>query len=162
MTDALAEYRAFLDAAGVLRHNVEVAARAPRPNGPSMNEVRVAVADALSAGWRLPEVEPISDEPLPSTVSDQEWHRVFAGLCNWIGESEYYSTNPSLRGEATQEVMTGSVADDLADIWRDLKDALEADRQGVAWQDVVWQIRFDLQTHWGKHAVELLRALQDL
>lgn len=121
----------------------------------------MAVANALSAGWRLPEVDPISDEPLPSTVCNEEWHRVFAGLSDWNGESEYYSTNPNLRGEETQEVMTGSVSDDLADIWRDLKDALEADRQGAPWQEVVWQTRFDLQTHWGKHAVDVLRALQD-
>lgn len=162
MTNGLPEYRAFLDAARRLRHTVEVAAKVRRPQGPSVNEVRVAVADVLSAGWRLPEVEPITDEPLPSAVSHEEWHGVFAGLCEWIGELEYYSTNQDLRGKDAQDVALGSVADDLADIWRDLTDALEADEQGTAWQEVAWQIRFGLQTHWGKHAVEVLRALHDL
>ena len=159
MTHALAEYRAFLNAAGVLRHTVEVASR---PNGPSVNDFRVAVADALSAVWRLPEVDPVSDEPLPSTVSNEEWHRVFAGLCDWIGESDYYSTNPNLRGEETQEVMTESVADDLADIWRDLKDALEADRQGAPWQEVVWQTRFDLRPTGASTQLTYWRAARPL
>ncbi len=162
VSNGLAEHRDFLDAARRLRHTVEVAARAPRPGGPSVNEVRAAVAYVLSAGWRLVEVEPITEEPLPSAVSSEEWHRVFAGLCEWIGEFEYYSTNPKLRGREAQEVTTGSVADDLADIWRDLTDALEADANGTAWQEVAWQVRFGLQTHWGKHAVEVLRALHHL
>jgi len=87
---------------------------------------------------------------------------VFAGLCDWIGELEYYSTNQDLRGEEAQDVTTGSVADDLADIWKDLTDALEADSHGTPWQEVAWETRFGLQTHWGKHAVEVLRALHNL
>ncbi len=162
VTNGLAEYRVFLDAARRLQHTVEVAAKVPLPEGPSVNEVRMVVAEVLSAGWRLAEVEPITDELLPSAVSQQQWCAVFAGLCDWIGEFEYYSTNLVLRGRDGDDVTLGSVADDLADIWRDLTDALEADKQGVSWQDVAWEVRFGLQTHWGKHAVEVLRALHDL
>lgn len=162
MTTPPAEYRVFLDAAEGLCQVVMSAAAGSDAARPSVNEVRIAVADTLAAGWRLPDVEPATDKPLPSTVSDDEWHSVFAGLSDWIGESEYYSTNQTIRGRGTRKVTTGSVSDDLADIWRDLDKYLKSHREATPWQDVVWQIRFDLRTHWGTHAVEVLRALHTI
>lgn len=52
------------------------------------------------------------------------------GLGGWIGDFERYSTNQDLRGKEAQDVTTGSVADDLADIWKDLTVVLEADGRG--------------------------------
>jgi len=62
-------------------------------------------------------------------------------LGGWIGDFERYSTNQDLRGKEVQDVTTGSVADDLADIWKDLTVVLEADGRGTAWQEVAWQVR---------------------
>lgn len=162
MTEPPSEYQAFLDAAAVLCQMVESAARASPAERPSINGVRVAIADALAAAWRLPDIEPTSDEPSPSWVSDDDWHGVFLGVSGWIGEYEYYSTNQTLRGRGARKVATGSVADDLADIWRELRNCLEADRRATPWQDAAWQIQFGLHTHWGTHAVEALRALHAL
>jgi len=53
------------------------------------------------------------------------------------------------------------VADDLADIWRDLRTGLNAMATESRWEDVGWEWRFGLQTHWGKHAVDALAALHD-
>ncbi len=156
------EYRFFLDSAAVLCGLIESVAEPSVAERPSVNRVRVAVAEVLAAGWRLPEVEPGPDEFEVPEISHEEWHRVFAGVQEWIGEFEYYSTNQVLRGRGTRKVTTGSVADDLADIWRDLRSSLEAERQGMSWRDAAWQARLDLDTHWGTHAVEVLRALHRL
>lgn len=52
------------------------------------------------------------------------------------------------------EVMVGDAIDDLADIYNDLS--------GVAWllqngseADAIWQFRFDFQSHWGRHLLNL-------
>lgn len=71
------------------------------------------------------------------------------------------TSNLEIRGEGAEEVSLGSLADDLADIWRDLRAGLDALEGGSQWQDVAWEWRFGLQTHWGRHAVEALRALHD-
>lgn len=53
----------------------------------------------------------------------------------------------------------GDLADDLADIWRDLKEGLllfdkgERNAGGFSWQD-----SFD--THWGQHAADALAVIQ--
>jgi len=51
-------------------------------------------------------------------------------------------------------VMVGDAIDDLADIYKDLS--------GVAWllengndADALWQFRFDFQSHWGRHLLNL-------
>ncbi|MGC3992924.1 MAG: DUF5063 domain-containing protein [Propionicimonas sp.] len=156
------EYRAFLDAAGVLCGLIESVAEPSVAERPSVNRVRVAVAEVLAAGWRPPAVEPATGEFEVPEISHAEWRRVFAVVQEWIGESEYYSTNQVLRGRGTRTVTVGSVADDLADIWRDLRSSLEAERHDMSWRDAVWQARFDLETHWGTHALEVLRALHSL
>ena len=53
----------------VLRQALESSAQ-PSQGAPSAIEVSVAVADVLAAGWKLPDVEPMSDEPVPLAVSE--------------------------------------------------------------------------------------------
>jgi hypothetical protein len=51
------------------------------------------------------------------------------------------------------------IADDVADVWRDVKRGLLALGEGHRPDDVTWQWRFDFYSHWGRHATEALRAL---
>jgi hypothetical protein len=53
------------------------------------------------------------------------------------------------------------VPDVLADVWRDLRHGLSALAAGTRWEDVAWEWKFGLQTHWGKHAEGALVALHD-
>jgi hypothetical protein len=55
----------------------------------------------------------------------------------------------------------GSIADDLADTWRDLKQGLLALESGSPEADVVFSWRHDFTSHWGRHAVNALAALHD-
>jgi len=58
------------------------------------------------------------------------------------------------------EAISGSLADDIADIYRDLKKGLELKetypRQPEA---AIWQWRFGFYSHWGKHAMDALLAI---
>ena len=55
-----------------------------------------------------------------------------------------------------------SLADDLADIYRDVKNGLVAEQAGAAARpnDVLWTWRFAFESHWATHAADALRALQ--
>jgi len=57
--------------------------------------------------------------------------------------------------------MHGSLLDDLSDIWWDLKPGLYALDNGSEEQaaDVFWDWKESFRTHWGRHAIDALRAL---
>jgi hypothetical protein len=59
------------------------------------------------------------------------------------------------------EPMTGSLADDLSDIYGDLAPALRAFEVG-RYADAIWAWRFSLQGHAGTHLVSALRAIHQI
>ncbi len=98
-------------------------------------------------------------------MTHDRWHELNVSLTSFIGDrwnwyaaiSEPYD-DPS-RPEETAVV--GSLADDLADIYRDLSNGLamwEREEQSAA----IWQWRFTFIIHWGEHALGALQALHAL
>ncbi|HEY4009943.1 MAG TPA: DUF5063 domain-containing protein [Acidobacteriaceae bacterium] len=60
-----------------------------------------------------------------------------------------------------QDPLRTSVSDCMADIWSDLKpglEALETDRSHY-FDSAVWEWSFSFRTHWGRHAIDALRAI---
>jgi hypothetical protein len=110
--------------------------------------VRSALAELLASGLELPDTEP-SDAEMPEGLAHQEWSSTFAKVQTVLGE---------LPGGLEDYL---AVPDDLADVWRDLRQGLNALRSGTSWEDVSWEWKFGLQTHWGKHAEDALVALHD-
>lgn len=51
------------------------------------------------------------------------------------------------------------LADDLADIYFDMKGGLLALEAGAPAEDVLFEWRLGFQTHWGLHIVDALRAI---
>lgn len=76
-----------------------------------------------------------------------------------LGTFDYYYEvfDPFIR----DELVIGSLADDLADIYVDLREGIDLLEAGHP-NDAVWQRRFDYENHWGDHAVDALRALHRL
>jgi hypothetical protein len=59
---------------------------------------------------------------------------------------------------AGDQHLVGDVLDDLADVWRDVRQGLDAFRAGK--RDLAcWTWKFSFENHWGEHAVEALRVL---
>lgn len=55
--------------------------------------------------------------------------------------------------------VTGSLADDAADVYRDLKGGLTVIAEGGALENAVSEWRFGFDHHWGRHAADALHAL---
>ena len=56
-----------------------------------------------------------------------------------------------------------SVAEDLGDIYCDVKEGLLiGERFDVRPASVVWEWKFGLESHWGRHAVSVITALHTL
>lgn len=110
--------------------------------------VRSGLAELLASGLALPDTEP-SEVDLPEGPTQAKWASAFTSAQTTLGE---------LPGGPDAYL---SVPDELADVWRDLRRGLNALAADARWQDVAWEWKFGLQTHWGKHAEDALVALHD-
>ena len=89
-------------------------------------------------------------------ISDEEWNNMFKrfGALPFNYYSEYFS--PAKVAE--EEPVIGDIADDLADIYRDLKEGLELYETGHV-TEALWEWNQSFNSHWGRHASSALHAL---
>ena len=95
-------------------------------------------------------------------LTSKEWQILFKSLGRKLGRySRYWEIfNPYVR----DDVVASSLADDLADIYGDIKPGLQMYNQGPrgARNTAIWTWSVLLIYHWGHHATQALRALQQL
>ena len=109
----------------------------------------------------LPDLDPSDDTRLPRPITHDTWANTFKALAAALGPYQRYWEvyNPVAR--EADDVVSVSLADDLADIYRDLKNSLPAaelsDATGAT--DLVWEWRATFAEHWGQHLIDALRAI---
>ena len=109
------------------------------------------------AALRLPSpfLEP-SDSEAADRVDDQEFKKVFKWGArlpfNYYGEVFDSTVVPP------EEPVVGDLADDVADIYRDVITGLRLFEDG-RFNDASWEWGFTFQSHWGKHATDAIRAI---
>ena len=97
-------------------------------------------------------------------LSNDHWQVIFEHLRQVLGEDAHYVAffNPVGADAATDEPTHGDLADDLADVYRDLKPGLttwELSTDNYV-EDILFQwVHYGHVHHWGRHAVDALRAL---
>jgi hypothetical protein len=88
-----------------------------------------ALADSLaalvSAASQLPDVEP-TDTGLPHSSPPDGWSERYAAVQKTLGDWADYWTTLATHGDDASEAVPLALGDDLADIWRDLKEGLLA------------------------------------
>lgn len=108
----------------------------------------------------LPEVERINRNPTRKTVRQKidEWDRLYTSLKQKLGDwDSYMQVFDPTRDTAA---IPGSLADDIADIYRDLKERLVLKgTHGSEPEELIWEWKFGFQSHWGKHAMDALLAI---
>lgn len=129
---------------------------AEAPPGDQTSEALAArqlLADIYRFALDLPFAHPDSEETGPDSSAREAVYRRFGAL-----PFNYYSLVDPLIVPAADS-MTGDLADDLADIWSDLKVGITLHRASKVNEALhEWRWRFD--AHWGQHAVAALFALQ--
>jgi hypothetical protein len=109
---------------------------------------------------KLPDVESTDDE-FQREISHEEWSQMFARLQRKLGGNDlYWVIYDSMKTDLDKPV-AASLSDDLADIWRDLKNGLKqwSDGSPAMRQEIVWNWRFSFHHHWSNHAVDALRTI---
>jgi len=99
-----------------------------------------------------------SEKTHSAQMSDQEWKELYERLKRHLGDWDLYWQvfDPTTDRSAN----AGSLADDLADIYRDLKEGLIHQQVGrMRAEEIVWDWRLLFYSHWGKHAMDALLTL---
>jgi hypothetical protein len=132
-----------------------------------------ALPDIIAEAVRLPEIEfdegdeddglgpgaAAKDEP--AKKDSGEWARLFESLKEKLGDANLYwhIFNPT----KIEEPIYGSLADDIADIYGDLRKGLVLTKQGGKMaEEAIWEWRFGFYSHWGHHALSALRTLHEV
>ncbi len=114
----------------------------------------VLISRLLSEVIELPESAGQLDT---HNVADERYNEIVQLLKTNLQAGDYYTMMLDPYEVASQPVV-GSVCGDLADIWRGLKDGLEALGQGSL-ENATAQWRFSFANHWGDQATQILRPL---
>ena len=127
-------------------------------------QVRNALARVyLAAALLGPPGAVKTDDDAPSGRPDPSASRaLWARLSARFGEHDHYVDvfDPSQLTDGDTKAMAGSITQDLVEIDEDLAEAiawLEQDRP-----DVLWDVRWAFENHWGRHALACLRPLHQL
>jgi Domain of unknown function (DUF5063) len=134
-----------------------------------VESVLSALAQLYAAALLLPEPDGDQFSRVPDSfrMSHAEWQELWQAIGRLLGEARWYWAYFDPTAPPTSELgpVEGDLADDLADIYRDIKGGLLAWEAGedrwVAGAVYDWKWP-GLQSHWGVHAVGALRALHPL
>ena len=129
--------------------------------------------ELISEAVRLPDIdlygrdedadpnEDLSNKRVRAPMSPDEWNKLYELLKEKLGDANLYWTifDPT----ETNEAIYGSLADDIADIYRDLKEGLVlTEKRAATPEEVIWDWRFGFYSHWGDHAINALRTIHNL
>lgn len=117
--------------------------------------------DLYAAGLDLRPPEPVDESEPPASMTDDERAALHLRLAKEFGEFDIYwfTFDPYDHGSTP---VAGSLADDVADVYRDLSDGLAVLSSGGDLRTVLWEWRFGFDHHWGRHVAHALYAVYAL
>jgi hypothetical protein len=147
----------FAEAAQVYCELVENAASADKHN--FFERCFRLVSGLISLAIELPEID---GAPEDRAITHDSYAEIVRRIQVQTGNREYYRMVFAPWGPDSEELMYGSISDDLADIWRDLRNGLISLESGNL-NNAIWFWRFNFLYHWGPHhATQVLRPLFSL
>jgi hypothetical protein len=113
------------------------------------------------AGMKLPFAIGDDDTDSPESMTSDEWQALYERHGAKLGDVNDYSFmfDPY---DSTVTPVIGSLSDDAADVYRDLKDGLVVLTGGRALENAGWEWHFGFDNHWGRHTAHALYALHSL
>jgi hypothetical protein len=127
------------------------------PLADAVSEMRTARAllAELHAVIFLPDLE-TDDDVKPDDVSSEEWKSVVSRFANLPVDGYYLVFDPIESQE--HETVYATLADDLADIYRDIKYGLRLFDAGHL-AEATWEWKFHFKIHWGWHLLEAQKVV---
>jgi hypothetical protein len=149
-----------------------VDSRATLDKAEFLHQIYGILTELIVEAIRLPQVHFTDDENerqaakireacAKSRMKHEGWSTLYNSLQEKLGDWDLYWQvfDPTKDNEAIR----GSLADDIADIYRDVKDGIRLTETNQAPFDVIiFDWRFGFSSHWGNHAMNALRTIHFL
>ena len=161
MTRKLSEHphvRAFLETAMRYCEAIETGVEStPRA---LFEELEILLPQLIADVLRLPIVRRPGPMP-PDDDRPDRWRSLCQTLATFLGEHRRYWAVFDPASPQADDPMVGDLADDLADIYCDLRRGLDLweTADPALRREILWRWRFDYESHWGQHAVDALRTV---
>jgi hypothetical protein len=125
-------------------------------------QLELLLAQLIAGVLRLPGVHRPGPAP-PKRDFLTTWQPVIESLADWLGEHRHYWAVFDPTTPPKDEPTMGDLADDLTDIYCDLRRGLDAwdAADATTRLEIVWTWRFGYESHWGHHAVDALRTIYE-
>ena len=142
-------------------HFIETVDSSPRlERGIFLSSVSRCLAELYSSALDLPAVEPDTAAAGETPFPTAQWAGLFQSIKEKIGPLDaYWTVFDSTEKEAPAE---GSLAGDISEIYYDLRQHFQLEAKGIPHADFMWELRESFREHWGRHAIEALKAIHDL
>lgn len=111
----------------------------------------------------LPLLEPVLEETNEKTVTEFDWTRMHDSLLSKMGNNDPFPVIVSA-GDPSDGLYTGSLAENLTDIYQDLKDFIVSYKSGKeeVMNDAVWEVLMNFEEFWGKKLLNVLSAIHSV
>jgi Domain of unknown function (DUF5063) len=117
------------------------------------------LAELYSVALHLPVIEPDTAKTNETPFPTEAWAGLFHSPREKLGPLDmYWELFDSTKKE---DLVQGTLSGDLSEIYFDLKHDLHLDKTGIGQADFVRELRFSFRSHWGRHALEALKAMYD-
>jgi hypothetical protein len=109
----------------------------------------------------LPALEPFFEDGNEKFVSEADWNRINEILTQKFGTANDYLEVVTDRSGESEGVTRSSLAEDMTDIYQDLKNFLLLYQTGTneVMNDALWECRMNFENIWGQKLVNSLRAI---
>jgi len=157
MSDDLDRVAAFREAAE--RYAAVIDAADGKTAEPAFAELAFVLPALYRAAVQLPRVAATTAAlPDSARLTHEQWTAILRRLETVFGVDDGYWTVVPF-GEEKRDPLVGSLADDLADIYRDVRTGADLYEAGDLQDEIIWEWRFSFWSHWGWHAVDALRIV---
>lgn len=129
--------------------------------GQLLTQVRKVMPLLYYHALLLPDTDVVEGYEHNRDITHEQWHALYLQLLNHTGEYDSFWEIFDPIEKVCKEPAVASLADALADIWRDLKNGLLhwENSSDVIKAHIIWQWKFNFKIHWSIHVVDALRAL---
>ena len=109
----------------------------------------------------LPLLEPVFEEGNEKFVTESDWNIINDSLKKQFGTADEYFEVCDLKPDEADIIVQSSIAENIADIYQDIKDFLLLYQTGTTevMNDAVWECRMNFENIWGQKLVNSLRAI---
>jgi hypothetical protein len=109
----------------------------------------------------LPVLEPLFEDGNEKFVTESDWYRIHDSFASRLGNANDYIDIPDQEFAGDIELVRSSIAEDLSDIYQDLKNFTLLYQTGTSevMNDAIWECKMNFEDYWG---IKLLNSLRQI